>query len=49
MAYSDYAESGTKCALCGKKTFGQTISVDGEEVCSSWCETEYERRSGEGS
>jgi len=44
MAYSDYAESWMKCALCGKKTFGETITVGDEEVCSEWCVDEYERR-----
>lgn len=44
MSYKVYADTGTKCALCGKKTFGETISIDGEEVCSDWCKAEYERR-----
>ena len=44
MSYTDYAETGTKCVLCGKKMFGDGIVVDGGTVCSEWCETEYERR-----
>ncbi len=44
MSYTDYAETGTKCVLCGKKMFQDGISVDGGTVCSEWCKEEYERR-----
>lgn len=44
MSYTDYAETGTKCALCGKKMFDQGQEVDGTTVCSDWCVEEYQRR-----
>lgn len=44
MSYNEYADTGTKCALCGKTTFGETIPIAEDEVCSDWCKTEYERR-----
>jgi hypothetical protein len=46
MTYTDYAETGTKCALCGKKMFGDGHETDGVIVCSEWCAEEYRRRKG---
>lgn len=46
MTYTDYAETGTKCTLCGKKIFGDGHEVNGVTVCSDWCADEYRRREG---
>lgn len=48
MSYTDYAETGSKCVLCGKKMFRDGIEVEGGTVCSEWCVTEYERRNDGG-
>lgn len=47
MTYTDYAETGTKCALCGKKIFSDSQEIDGATVCSEWCAEEYRRREGD--
>ncbi|WP_158306598.1 hypothetical protein [Halalkalicoccus jeotgali] len=47
MTYTDYAETGTKCALCGKKMFVTDHEIDGVTVCSEWCVEEYRRREGD--
>jgi hypothetical protein len=44
MSYQEYAETGTKCSLCGRKMFAEGTYIDDVNICSEWCAREYSCR-----